>query len=124
MEREDLKYRFLNAFDRDMVHTAEYYKIFDQTWPDLNWIHEDDHVLAFERGGLLFAFNFAPDRSYTDYAVPVSREAEYEVLFSSDDYCYGGFGRVARDSHTPVQGKLKLYLPARTATVLCPKDLL
>ncbi|MBR6351933.1 MAG: alpha amylase C-terminal domain-containing protein, partial [Firmicutes bacterium] len=128
MEREDLKYRFLNAFDRDMVHTAEFYNIYGQVWPDLKWVHEDDHVIAFERAGLLFVFNFSPDKSYTDYVIPVSRGVDYEVLFSSDDYDYGGYGRVARSRmSSAVSGygehNVSLYLPARTAIVLCPEDI-
>ena len=122
---ESLKFECLNAFDRDMVRTAKYYHIFDQAYPDLRWVHEDDHVIAFERGGLLFVFNFSPDRSYSDYTIPVSSGEDYCVLFSSDDYCYNGYGRVARESasaYTPgLEGNnLRLYLPARTAIVLCP----
>ena len=50
---------------------------------------------------------------------------DHQVLFSSDDYCYGGYGRVARDpvsAYVPgMEGShLRLYLPARTAIVLCP----
>ncbi len=125
LNNPNLKYTYLNHFDKDMVQTAKYYHIFDQVWPTLNWIHEDDHVLAFERGGLLFVFNFAPTKSYTDYAIPVSRGTDYEVLFSSDDYCYNGYGRVARNTfsaYTPgIEGNhVRLYLPARTAIVLKP----
>jgi 1,4-alpha-glucan branching enzyme len=124
-----LKYRALNDFDRDMVRTAKYYRIFDEGWPKLNWVHEDDHVLAFERGGLLFAFNFSPNVSHADYVIPVSRGVDYQVLFSTDDYCYNGFGRVARERVSAcvpgVKGNhVRLYLPARTATVLCPADLI
>ena len=120
-----LKYQYLNAFDRDMIKTAKYYKIFDQGWPTLKWIHEDDHVIAFERGGLLFVFNFSPDRSYTNYTIPVSVPVDHEVLFSSDDYCYGGFGRVSRFEPSRYKkeggtGALRMYLPARTAIVLKP----
>ncbi len=123
-----LKYQDLGYFDRDMVHTASYYRIFDQCWPDIKWIHEDDKVIAFERGGLLFAFNFSPDRDHADYAIPVSRGEDYEVLFTSDDGIYGGFGRIARGAHsafTPgMDGNfVKLYMPARTCVVLCPKSL-
>ena len=114
-----LKYEYLNHFDHDMIHTAAYYRIFDEGWPELRWMREDDHVLAFTRGGLLFVFNFSPDRSYTDYAIPVPADtARCRVLFSSDDYCYGGFGRVARDAPEAADGKVQLYLPARTATVM------
>lgn len=128
LHNPDLKYHCLNDFDEDMIKTAKFYHIFDQEWPDLNWVHEDDHVLAFERGGLLFVFNFSPNRSHTDYPIPVSRAVDYQVLFSSDDYRYNGFGRVARDPALPCalgeDGKpcLHLYLPARMATVFCPVD--
>jgi len=128
MRNPALKYGCLNDFDRDMIRTAAYYRIFDQEYPELKWMHEDDHVLAFERGGLLFVFNFHPYQSYTDYAIPVSRGVDYRVLFSSDDDCYGGFARVARDTvsaYTPdLPGNhVRLYLPSRTASVLCPADL-
>ena len=116
----ELKYQSLNDFDHDMIHTAAYYRIFDQTYPELRWVHEDDHVIAFERGGLLFAFNFSPNRSYTDYAIPVGQSGGYEVLFSSDDFRYNGYGRIARDIAPVQEGHVKLYLPARTATVLRP----
>ena len=125
MYNPDLKYGALNAFDRDMSRTAKAYHIFDEDWPRLRWIHQDDHVIAFERGDLLFVFNFSPDRSYTDYAIPVSHGEDYRVLFSSDDYTYDGYGRVNREpisAYTPgMEGNnLRLYLPARTCSVLCP----
>ena len=121
----ELKYEYLNHFDHDMIHTAKFYRIFDQEYPYLKWIHEDDHILAFERGGLLFVFNFHPNRSFVDYVIPVGQDTDYEVLFSSDDYCYGGYGNIARSrisARTPgFEGNnVRLYLPARTATVLAP----
>ena len=125
----DLKYQCLNYFDRDMVHTAAYYRIFDQFWPDIKWIHEDDKVIAFERGGLLFVFNFSPNKDYSDYSIPVSHGEDYEVLFSSDDYIYGGFGRIERKAHSAfipgMNGNfVKLYMPSRTCIILCPKSII
>ncbi len=125
LENPALKYRLLNEFDRDMIHTAERYRIFDQEYPDLRWLHEDDHVLAFERGGLLFVFNFSPEKSFSDYAIPVGAGADWEVLFTSDDGRYGGFDRI---SHEPKSAFLpgregnfvRLYLPPRTCMVLKP----
>ncbi|VCW70790.1 unnamed protein product, partial [Gulo gulo] len=31
--------------------------------------HEANKIIAFERAGLLFIFNFHPSKSYTDYRV-------------------------------------------------------
>lgn len=124
----ELKYQDLNYFDRDMVHTAEYYRIFDQFRPDLKWVHEDDKVIAYERGGLVFVFNFSPDKDHIDYAIPVNRGEDHEILFTSDDYLYGGFGRIQRTPHSAfaegMDGNfIKLYLPSRTCAVLCPSSL-
>ena len=124
---ESLKYCELYNFDHDMIHTAQYYRIFDQNYPDLRWIHEDDKVIAFERGGLVFVFNFSPTRDYYGYTIPVSHGEDHEILFTSDDYRYGGFGRIW---HEPVSAfvpgmegnYLKLYLPARTCMVLKPRS--
>ena len=123
VDRPDLRYRALGLFDHDMIHTARYYRIFDQVYPEIRHVHEDDHVLAFERGGLLFVFNFDPSRSYTDYAISVSQGVDYDVLFSTDDYRYGGAGRVNREPHSAfMPGRegnyVRLYLPSRTAIVL------
>ena len=115
-----LKYRALNDFDRDMIHAAKQYHIFSEIWPTLDWIHESDHVLAFERGGLLFAFNFSPTESHADYELPVNGKKDFTVLFSSDDEKYNGYGRIAHSRVPNVDGKVKVYLPARTATVFAP----
>lgn len=125
MKNDRLKYGQLCAFDHDIVHTAAYYRIFEQDYPCLKWLNEGDKVIAYERGGLLFVYNFSPDRDYCDYAIPVSLGEDYECLFSSDDYCYGGFGRIERGTHSAFfpghDGNfIRLYLPARTCIVLKP----
>ena len=125
LKNPDLKYQYLNNFDRDMIHTALSNHIFNALWSELKWVHEDDKVIAFERGDLLFVFNFSPTRSYTNYGIPVSHGVDYEVLLTSDDEIYGGFGRIAHDQKSAcspdVEGNMvKLYLPSRTCMVLRP----
>lgn len=124
-----LKYQCLNDFDHDMIETAKKYRIFDQTWPDLKWIHCDDHVIAFERGGLVFIFNFDPNRAYSDYPIPVSKGVDHQVLFTTDDWRYNGFGNIHHNrlsAYTPgMEGNnMRVYLPPRTAMVLAPIDIL
>ena len=77
-------------------------------------------MIAFERGGLLFAFNFSPTQSFVDYPIPVTGKKAYDVLFTSDDGCYNGFDRIAHQSMPVEDGHVKLYLPVRTAMVLVP----
>ena len=47
---------------------------------------------------------------------------KYKVVMSTDDFCFGGFGRVYHETYETVEidGKpgILLYLPSRTAIVL------
>ena len=125
MRNPDLKYQYLYQFDHDMLAVIKEHKVLEQTWPTLNWTHEAEHVLAFERGGLLFVFNFSPDRSYESYPIPVDEAGDWQMILSSDDAVYGGW---ARNEHgrfsalAPGKEKptVRLYLPARTCVVLEP----
>lgn len=56
--------------------------------------HEGDKVIAFERAGLLFVFNFHPSQSFTDYRVGVNVPGKYQAVLCSDSKKYGGFGRI------------------------------
>lgn len=42
--------------------------------------HESNKVIAFERAGLLFIFNFHPYESYVDYRVGVEVPGKYPFL--------------------------------------------
>lgn len=41
--------------------------------------HEDDKVIAFERAGLVFVFNFHVSKSFTDYKIGVHTPGKYPL---------------------------------------------
>lgn len=43
--------------------------------------HESNKVIAFERAGLIFIFNFHPYQSYVDYRVGVETPGKYPFLY-------------------------------------------
>jgi len=47
------------------------------------WDKDDDQVLAFMRGSLLFVFNFNPSKSFTDYGI-LAPEGKYVNVLDSD----------------------------------------
>ena len=127
VDRDDLKYKYLNAFDNAMVELIGGTYNF-QALPVVKlWEKDDDQVLAFRRGNLVFVFNFSPSRSFTDYGV-LTEPGEYNVVLSSDAPRFGGYGNIDESvAHFTVPdplysplglGWLKLYLPARSAQVL------
>ena len=122
-DNTDLKYQYLNAFDKDMIAVTKEAKMFQQKMGDLLYSDPYRQIIVFYRKGLLFAFNFSPSNSYTDVKIRVPNYADYEVAFTTDDWKYGGWGQINHGTY-PVQvdengnSTISLYLPARTAMVL------
>ena len=121
-DNPDLRYGFLHAFEVDMVDMAKKQKVLSGQDKQLQ-LHNDDKVLVYKKGGAVFAFNFHPVNSYDGYFVEMPAAGEYEVILSTDDYCYGGQGRVYHQTYTAKKnenGKVgfQMYLPNRTAVVL------
>lgn len=127
VDREDLKYKYLNRFDNAMVGLVSSVFGFQDIPIEKLWEKDSDQVLAFRRGDLVFVFNWSPTRSFADYGF-LAPEGEYEVILNSDAPCFGGFG-ITDDSvrhftsHDPLyapdgKGWLKMYIPARSAMVL------
>lgn len=56
--------------------------------------HGGDRVIAFDRGGVLFVFNFHATLSFTDYKLAVSEPGKYKVVLDSDAELFGGHKRV------------------------------
>lgn len=127
VDREDLKYKFLNAFDNAMVELVSGVYDFQALPVEKLWEKDGDNVLAFKRGDLVFVFNWNPSQSFTDYGF-LAPAGEYEVVLDSDSEGFGGYNLLDDSVHHFTQpdplyspsgkGWLKLYLPARTAQVL------
>ena len=110
-----------------MIHTiSEVYNF--QALPVVKlWEKDDDQVLAFMRGDLVFVFNFSPTQSFTGYGI-LAPAGEYEVVLSTDSPKYGGYGNIDESVHHLTQhdplfapsGRewLRLYMPPRSAQVL------
>lgn len=127
VDREDLQYKFLNAFDNAMIKLVSEVKDFQALPMEKLWEKDDDQVLAFKRGNLVFVFNFNPFKSFENYGI-LAPIGAYEVVLSSDNPAFGGFGNVDESVKHLTQHDglysphgiewLKLYLPARSAQVL------
>ena len=128
LEDETLRYKHLNAFDRAMQHLDIAYPLLVNENINLLYIHEEAKQIVYERGGLVFAFNFHPTVSVTDWRVPVPQRADYRLILNTDDIAYGGNG-IVEGAHYPWQDvtieeqaqSIQLYVPARSALVLMPK---
>ena len=125
-DNETLRYGRLARFDADMIGLATRANLLGSGDPRLLHEHNEYKVLAFERTGHLFVFNFHPSRSYDGYRVDAP-PGTYRLALDSDAEIYGGHGRLEPDQvyFTQPDGQepgarhlLSLYLPTRTALVL------
>lgn len=122
----ELRYGQLGRFDRDMIELVKSCRVLEDPTLRLLWEHNDDKVLVFIRAGLIFALNFHPYRSHTDYRFEAP-PGKYRMIFSTDDATYGGHERLQAEVEHVTLSKgeeggdtLSLYLPNRTGLILAP----
>ena len=127
VDNKELCYHFLGDFDKAMLETIKSEKNIQKLPVQEIWHNDGDQILAYQRGSLLFVFNFNPTQSFTGYGF-MMKEGAYDVVLNTDAKAFGGNG-LADDSirhftnYDPLlkkdgKGWLQLYLPARSAVVL------
>ena len=123
-----LRYKGLKDFDRAMMQLDEQYHVVDDKLVEQLYLHEEQKLLVYRRGPLVFAFNFHPSNSYTDLRIPVPDARDYRLVMNTDESRFEGFGRVAEKvtywkQNSPMAGRqqsVQIYLPSRSAQVLLP----
>lgn len=131
-DQKDLKYAGLGAWDKaelkDLV--GKHLEDFLQP-PMFRYIHEEDRILTFERGRLLFVFNFNETQARENLLFAVT-PGKYVEILSSDEKKFSGhgnlkIGRAPLEHFTiPIEGRweqdIKLYMPPMVALVLNRTD--
>ena len=130
-DNKDLLYHDLQSFDHAMLELLKSHQDFAKLKLTQYWSQDEDQVLAFGRGDLLFVFNFHPTQSHIDYRLPVAA-GSYHIVLDSDAAVFGGYELVDDQLEHLTQPlpeeqqaelpsgleELSLYLPSRVALVL------
>ena len=111
-----------------MIDFAKKNKVLKKDIAENLWIDEKAKILAFVRGDLLYAFNFHPTESATNFFLHAHRtgEGEYKAIFSTDEANFGGQDRIDKKYvYSTVSDKrglgFEIYLPCRSAVVFRKK---
>ncbi|PAN37975.1 hypothetical protein PAHAL_7G138000 [Panicum hallii] len=120
-----LRYRGMQEFDQAMQHLEEKYEFMTSDHQYVSRKHEEDKVIIFERGNLVFVFNFHWSNSYFDYRVGCFKPGKYKIVLDSDDGLFGGFSRLDHEAeyftadwpHDNRPCSFSVYAPSRTAVV-------
>jgi len=120
-----LRYHNLYNFDKAMHALEKEYH-----WLAVNqeyvWNHDEDKMLSFERGGLVWIFNFHPTKSYEGYRLGVCHPGKYKIVLDTDAKEFGGHVRLDHSSTYFSQNisssgrndSILVYIPSRVAIVL------
>ena len=119
-DNPDLKYGQIAAFDSDMLTLVRRRKVLKGN-PESLWIDQDRKLLAFQRGGCVFLFNFHPTDWADSVPCPQPEKGVYETVFHTDRSAYGGFERIPGTFTLDETGQMRGCLPARTAAVVALK---
>ena len=122
VDDENLRFRFLNVFDKSMIQMVNDTCVFH--WRPEPLVRDNERqVLIFTRGDYLFVFNFNPEKSFPDYVFDAP-SGKYTMVLNTDNKNFDGVGRIDEEVEhftryvSPGRGQLSLYVPARTGFVL------
>ncbi|VEN41506.1 unnamed protein product [Callosobruchus maculatus] len=132
VDDELLKYKFLNNWDAAMNKTEAKYGWLAANPGYVSMKHEGDKIIAFERAGVLFVFNFHPTKSFTDYRIGVEEAGDYRIVLSSDDKQFGGYNRIdtslsyltTPEGYCGRRNYVQVYIPSRTAIAMAKVETL
>ncbi|KAE8767575.1 starch branching enzyme IIb [Hordeum vulgare] len=129
-DAEFLRYHGMQQFDQAMQHLEEKYGFMTSDHQYVSRKHEEDKVIVFEKGDLVFVFNFHWSNSYFDYRVGCLKPGKYKVVLDSDAGLFGGFGRIHHTGEHFTNGcqhdnrphSFSVYTPSRTCVVYAPMN--
>ncbi len=121
-EDPNLRYSQLLAFEKAMVDMAKTCRVLSSHDTQLK-LDNTDKILVYGKGSAIFAYNFHPFRSQVGCLVTVPGKGEYQVELSTDDFRFGGMGRIYHQTYTAKKQEdgtwaIQMYLPCRTAAIL------
>lgn len=120
-----LRYNGMQEFDRAMQHLEEEYGFMMSPHQYISRKDEGDRMVVFEKGDLVFVFNFHWNKSYSDYRVGCLKPGKYRIVLDSDTASFGGFSRLDHKAeyftsegwYDDRPSSFQIYAPSRTAVV-------
>ncbi|MGJ8643116.1 MAG: alpha-amylase family glycosyl hydrolase [Luteolibacter sp.] len=119
MDNQDLKYKWLAEWDRDLVNLAKERDLLNSSPAQLLHVDHNNKILIAERANLIFVINLSPDKSIPGYGIEPYQKQTHKLLLDSDEKKYGGHGRIDQSVDYPIHSdkQIKFYTTSRTALV-------
>ena len=127
-----LRYKYLYNWDMAMNKLDDVFNFISSKSQYITEKHEGDKLIVFEKGDLLFIFNFHPYQSYDNYRIGTIWKSDHKIILESDEPRFFGKSRLTYGHehafpcmHTGWMNRpnyIQLYIPSRTCIVLCAEE--
>lgn len=123
VDTEHLRYHDLFEWDKAMISLIKENGVLEAGFANQLFLEPDQKIIAFERGGLVFVFNFHVTESFFGFKLPVPQKGNYHIVLHSDEKKFGGFERIEGNPIflTDRKNNIQIYLPNRTCIVFRKK---
>ena len=81
---EGLRFKQLCAFDQAMIKWEDILGCLASSHQFTCLSHEEDKIIAYEKGPALFILNFHTHKSFEDYQVGTKWSSDHIIIFDSD----------------------------------------
>ena len=127
-----LRYKYLYNWDIAMNRLDEVFYYISSPFQYVSTQHEKDKVIVFEKGELLFVFNFHPTQSFENYKIGTKWGSEHRIILDSDEDKFFGKNRLSyghshrfpclHESYNNRPYSMNVYIPSRTCMVLIAEE--
>ena len=127
-----LRYKYLYNWDIAMNRLDEVFYFISSPFQYVSTQHEKDKVIVFEKGDLLFVFNFHPTQSFQNYRIGSKWGSEHRIILDSDEGKFFGKDRLqyGHEHRFPILHEkfnnrpycMNVYIPSRTCMILIAEE--
>lgn len=93
--KDDGPHSRLAAFDQALMKLDNDFGVLNRSPAELLCVDDEEKLLAFGRGRLLFVLNFHLAHSHKAFPIPVEDAGEYQMVLDSDHQMFGGQGQLS-----------------------------
>ena len=90
----ELYYWCFGEFDKKMNEMENLFGVMAHGHEFVSHIDDGDKMIVFERGELVFIYNFHPSNSYENYLLGTYWDSPHMILYETDHETYGGHKRL------------------------------
>jgi 1,4-alpha-glucan branching enzyme len=123
---DELRYKYLDFWDKKMIETCTGREGYFASKASIIHENSSEQILAYERAGLVFIFNFNPTKSFPGYGLYLPK-GDYKIILSADSKQFGGHMRVDESYIIPskpvddsyyAECMANFYIPSQTCYVI------